>query len=226
MPSVRQRAPRTLPEGEQARFELRGSDTSRSTPAALPPLRVVGQAGATYIVADGPDGVYLIDQHAAHERVVYERLVQQAGHAPLERQTLLLPVTVDLPPALRTLLPAHLDTLAACGFTATATEDGAVTVTAVPAGLGEGEIGPTLLELGEQLLQAAGTPSGAPRHVALATIACHSAIRAGQTLAMDEMQQVLDQLEQCAQPRTCPHGRPTTLALSHRQLERQFGRKG
>jgi DNA mismatch repair protein MutL len=191
----------------------------------LPPLRVLGQAGATYIVADGPDGVYLIDQHAAHERVVYERLVRQDSEAPLEQQTLLLPVTVDLPPALRTLLPTHLDTLASCGFAATA-EEGVLTVTAVPAGLQEGQVGPTLLELGEQLLQAEGMPAGAPRHAALATIACHSAIRAGQTLAMDEMQQVLDQLEQCAQPQTCPHGRPTTLALSHRQLERQFGRKG
>jgi DNA mismatch repair protein MutL len=193
---------------------------------ALPSLQVLGQSGGTYIVVTSPESVHLIDQHAAHERVVYERLRQREAGEPLEQQTLLLPVPVTLPPELRTILSAQRDTLAAWGFTLERAADVDLQVTAVPAGLQEGEVVATLAELGEQLLTGEDAPPAARRDSLLATIACHSAIRAGQTLSRDEMQQLLDQLEQCAQPRTCPHGRPTMLTLSHRQLERQFGRKG
>jgi DNA mismatch repair protein MutL len=194
--------------------------------AKLPPLRVVGQVGETYIVAEAPDGMYLVDQHAAHERVVYERLMRGQGAQPLERQSLLMPVTVDLPPAMVALLAGHLEELEAWGFAMAMGQDGRMEVTAVPAGLREGEVGPALLELGEHLQQAGGSTPADWREQALTTIACHSAVRAGQALSHEEMRQLLQQLERCALPRTCPHGRPTALLLSQSQLERQFGRKG
>jgi DNA mismatch repair protein MutL len=170
--------------------------------------------------------MFLVDQHAAHERVVYERLMRSEGAQPLERQNLLMPATVDLPPAVSTLLAGHVEDLEQWGFSLDASGDGRLTVTAVPAGLREGEIGPALLELGEHLQQAGGSTPADWREQALTTIACHSAVRAGQTLSHEEMRQLLQQLERCAMPRTCPHGRPTTLLLSQSQLERQFGRKG
>jgi DNA mismatch repair protein MutL len=224
-------APRTaslsVPRHEQSALGLGGAGApAGATSGKFPPLRVVGQVGETYIVAEAPEGMYLVDQHAAHERVVYERLMRAHSAQPLERQNLLMPMTVDLAPSMATLLGGHLDELAAWGFDLDAAGDGTLTVRAVPAGLREGEVGPSLLELGEYLQQAGGSTPADWREQALTTIACHSAIRAGQTLSHEEMRQLLQQLERCAMPRTCPHGRPTTLTLTQTQLERQFGRKG
>jgi DNA mismatch repair protein MutL len=187
---------------------------------------VVGQVGETYIVAEAPDGMYLVDQHAAHERVVYERLMRQRGSQPLDRQSLLIPVQLEVQPAVVTLLMGHLEELEGWGFKLEADAAGRFVVSEVPAGLREGEVGPALIELGDHLLQAGGSTPEDWREQALTTIACHSAVRAGQLLSHEEMRQLLQQLERCLMPRTCPHGRPTTLLLSQSQLERQFGRKG
>ena len=170
--------------------------------------------------------MYLVDQHAAHERVVYERLMRQRGSQPLDRQSMLMPTPVELSPAMVTLLAGHLSELETWGFKVEVNGSGKLMVSEVPVGLLEGEIGPAILELGEHLLQAGGSTPADWREQALTTIACHSAIRAGQVLSHEEMRQLLQQLERCLMPRTCPHGRPTTLLLSQSQLERQFGRKG
>ncbi len=194
-------------------------------PTALPPLRVVGQVSDTYIVAEASDGLYLVDQHAAHERIVYERLMLAAEDSGLDQQLLLIAARPALPPPATALLGGHVAALAAWGFTL-AVDDEGLAVTAVPAGLLEAEIEPALLELADQLADGAGSTPDDWREQALTTVACHSAIRAGQPLAHEEMRQLLQQLERCAFPRTCPHGRPTALLLSQSQLERQFGRKG
>lgn len=192
----------------------------------LPPLRVVGQVGETYIVAEAPDGLYLVDQHAAHERVVFERLVREHGQQPIERQHLLLPVAVDLPPNVAMLLLGQPELLEEWGFTLEDFGDGTVRVRAVPNGLREGQIVSALYEVADHLDEVSGSTPEDWREKMLTTIACHSAVRAGQTLVHEEMRQLLQQLERCDFPRTCPHGRPTTLLLSQSQLERQFGRKG
>ncbi|MBA3944539.1 MAG: DNA mismatch repair endonuclease MutL [Herpetosiphonaceae bacterium] len=194
-------------------------------PTSLPPLRVVGQVAETYVVAEAPDGMYLIDQHAAHERVVYERLMGGPGQQPLDQQHLLLPVRPALPPAVATLLLGHTDDLLQWGFVLEQAGS-ELTVTGVPAGLLEAEIGPALQEMAEHLNSGNGSTPEDWREKVLTTVACHSAIRAGQTLSHEEMRQLLQQLERCAFPRSCPHGRPTALLLSQSQLDRQFGRKG
>ena len=206
--------------------EPAGADREQPGAGRLPPLRVVGQVSETYIVAEAPDGMYLVDQHAAHERIVYERLMRSRGAQPLDRQNLLMPATVNLQPSMVTLLLGHRAELEAWGFELHESAGEELTVVAVPAGLREGEIGPALLELGDHLLQAGGSTPANWCEQALTTIACHSAVRAGQTLSHEEMRQLLQQLERCAMPRTCPHGRPTALLLSQNQIERQFGRKG
>jgi DNA mismatch repair protein MutL len=197
-----------------------------SGPTRLPPLRVVGQVGETYIVAEAPDGMYLVDQHAAHERVVFERLLRDHGQSPIERQQLLLPATVDLPPAAATLLLGNRDLLEEWGFEIEEFGDGTLRVRAVPHGLREAQVAEALYEMVDHLDERSGSTPDDWREKMLTTIACHSAVRAGQTLAHEEMRQLLQQLERCAFPRTCPHGRPTALLLSAAQLERQFGRKG
>lgn len=197
----------------------------QTSPTKLPPLRVVGQVAETYVVAEAADGMYLIDQHAAHERVVYERLMHGPGNQQLDRQNLLLPARPPLTPAVATLLLGHTADLEQWGFGITP-EGAGLVVNSVPAGLLEAEIEPALLEMAEHFSSGRGSTPEDWREKVLTTVACHSAIRAGQTLSHEEMRQLLQQLERCEFPRSCPHGRPTALLLSQSQLERQFGRKG
>ena len=193
------------------------------TPGRMPPLRVVGQVAQTYIVAESPDGMVLIDQHAAHERVTYERLMTQRSGQAFDQQGLLIPQTLDLPPAAHMLLLGNAELLNQWGF---AIEEFGMSlrVRAVPAGLRENTLSAALLEVAEHLHGRGGSTPEDWREAMLTTLACHSSVRAGQTLSFEEMRQLLTQLEQCAAPRTCPHGRPTMILVSATQLDRQFGR--
>jgi len=184
---------------------------------------VVGQVGQTYIVAESPDGMYLIDQHAAHERVTYERLMARRGAGAFDRQNLLIPQTVDLPPAAQALLLGNADLLGEWGFTI---EDfgQSLRVRSVPAGLRDSTLGGALLEVADHLHGRGGSTPDAWREAMLTTLACHSSVRAGQMLSLQEMRELIEQLARCQAPRTCPHGRPTMILLSTTQLERQFGR--
>ena len=193
------------------------------TSSRLPPLRIVGQIGQTYINAEAPDGMYLIDQHAAHERVTYERLMARRGAGAIDPQGLLIPQVVELPPATHELLLGHAAALEEWGFTI---EDfgAGLRVRAVPAGLRDGDLAAALIEVADHLAGHGGSTPTDWREAMLTTLACHSSVRAGQTLSLEEMRELIGQLERCAAPRTCPHGRPTMILLSTTQLDRQFGR--
>jgi DNA mismatch repair protein MutL len=194
-----------------------------TTPSRLPLLRIVGQVGQTYIIAESPDGMYLIDQHAAHERITYERLMARRGVDTIEQQGLLLPQVVELPPTAHDLLLGNAAALAEWGFTI---EDfgTSLRVRSVPAGLRDTNLTEALLEVADHLAGRGGSTPADWREAMLTTLACHSSVRAGQTLSLTEMRELIEQLERCAAPRTCPHGRPTMILLSTAQLERQFGR--
>ena len=167
--------------------------------------------------------MYLVDQHAAHERVTYERLMVRRGEGAFDRQGLLIPQTVDLPPAAHALLVGNAAVLEEWGFTIE--EFGqSLRVRSAPAGLREGDLAPALLEVAEHLSGRSGSTPDDWREAMLTTLACHSSVRAGQALSLEEMRELIGQLERCAAPRTCPHGRPTMILLSTTQLERQFGR--
>jgi DNA mismatch repair protein MutL len=196
------------------------------TAPRLPPLRALAQLAQTYLLTEGPDGaLYLIDQHAAHERITYERLLAQHAAGALQAQSLLLPQHVVVPPALQQALLGAEAELAAWGF-ALSEAEGGVEVRAVPAGLALDELANTLNDLGSHLSGSGGRTPGARRDATLATLACHTSVRAGQTLTAIEQQALIDQLAGCEGPRTCPHGRPTLMVLTKHQLELQFGRLG
>jgi DNA mismatch repair protein MutL len=188
----------------------------------LPMLRVVGQIGQTYIIAEGPGGMYLIDQHAAHERIRYEALQEQRIAARVPTQELLTPPIVEVSPQQSTLLQAHLEDLAAFGFDVALFGHNAFVVKAVPVGLPPDLITVAISEMLDAASDGGSGFSWADQ--TLMTLACHTAVRAGQTLNLQEMRDLVQQLERTALPHTCPHGRPTMVHVSQTQLERVFRR--
>jgi DNA mismatch repair protein MutL len=188
---------------------------------ALPVLRVVGQVMSSYIVAEGPDGVYLVDQHAAHERVRFEKVRRQHEERRPEIQGLLEPVTLEVTPRQDMVMRACLDELASFGFAIEPFGERAYLVRAVPALLAGDSWGMMLQELLDEL---AGEARAGWEEKMLASIACHGAIKSGQVLSDEEMRELVRELEKTASPHTCPHGRPTMIHLDKEKIEREFGR--
>ena len=171
--------------------------------------------------------MYLIDQHAAHERITFERVKARFDENVNESQPLLEPATVDLAPGAMTTVHEHFEELNRVGWGVEEFGAGSLIVRSVPAELavrasgdGAGQVFVAVLdELGE------GGTGEAWRERMLATIACHSSVRAGQTLSIDECKSLIRQLEKAEHPNTCPHGRPTIVQLTVGDLEREFKRR-
>ena len=190
------------------------------TPAVmLPALRILGQLASSYIIAEGPDGLYLIDQHAAHERVLFEKIKDQRLRQEVEVQGLLEPVTFEVSPQQEAVLKSQCDNLAEFGFSIEPFGEKTFLVRAVPALLS----GKDWAGMVRELLDSGGDKGDWREKIAI-SMACHSAVKAGQVLTDDEMRELVRQLEQIAIPHTCPHGRPTMIHLSLGQLGREFGR--
>ncbi len=195
-------------------------------PPRLPALRVLGQVSQSYIITEGPDGVYLIDQHAAHERILLEKMVAQWRQQGVPSQGLLEPVVVELSPETFTAVEERLTDLAAMAFAIEIFGPAAILVRAVPAPLAAHALAEDLRDLLQELVgvESAGHGETWEEHV-LANVACKAAIRAGQALSPDEQRALVRQLEQVDAPHSCCHGRPTTVHLSLDALEREFGRR-
>jgi DNA mismatch repair protein MutL len=196
--------------------------------AATPPL--LGEARAqiarTYIVAETEDALVLVDQHAAHERLVLEamRASRAGGHAPA--QALLVPEIVALPADALDALEAATPLLQALGLDLERFDDRSVAIRSVPAVLRGPDLPSLLRDLADDLLADHGPASLEARidHVA-ATMACHGSVRAGRALSIPEMNALLRQMEQVPASGTCNHGRPTVIRLSKDDLERLFHRR-
>ncbi|MFP3897545.1 MAG: DNA mismatch repair endonuclease MutL [Anaerolineales bacterium] len=194
-----------------------------SSETRLPMLRVVGQVAQTYIIAEGPGGMYLIDQHAAHERIRYEALKAQQAASEIASQELLDPQVITASPQQAELLKDRLDTLETYGFKIRPAEDTTFSIERVPASLRGEDVSAALWEMLDAALE--GSEGFSWEDQALITLSCHTAIRAGQTLSLGEMRDLVRQLEQSDLPHSCPHGRPTMVHLSQAQLEKEFGRR-
>ena len=188
----------------------------------LPVLRVLGQVQNTYIAAEGPDGMYLVDQHASHERVVFEQVRADALSRTPRMQGLLEPVVVELDELQRELVEGQLDLVSRLGFDVGPFGGSGYVLRAVPSLLAESDPRQSFVDFLDLLGEGGGFESWEER--AAYSIACHGAIRAGKVLSQQEMSELVRRLEQCQQPHTCPHGRPTMLHLSSSHLEREFGR--
>ena len=194
-------------------------------PVRLPLLRVIGQLGQTYIIAEGPQGMYLIDQHATHERILYEQMMASLGDQRVTSQQLLEPLIVDLDPVLAGVLADSLTLLNQAGFSIVPFGGASYLLRAVPSILAVPDIRAALVDILEMMRQDDDPLMARAEERLIAAICKRSAIKAGQSLSQNEMQQLVRQLEQCESPRTCPHGRPTVAHFSVEQLEKEFGRR-
>jgi DNA mismatch repair protein MutL len=198
----------------------------QSSFAGVPLLRLIGQIGSTYLVAEGPDGLYLIDQHAAHERVLFEKLMAQRENKSIPSQSLLAPEIVTLPPQSAKVLTEQLPFLNKFGFEVEEFGTNTFQVRAMPMLFAGGSPAMALKALVEDF-EEDESPLQAEVEARLAARVCKRlAVKGGQALTSEEQKSLLMDLENCQSPRTCPHGRPTMIHLSVDVLERQFGRKG
>jgi DNA mismatch repair protein MutL len=189
------------------------------------PMIALGQFRDTFIIAVDEEGIAIIDQHVAHERVLFERISERLMTGRLESQRLLEPVLVDLPPNARQALESHAAELERLGFEVDAFGGEAVRISAFPALLRREESAGVLRALAEDLehLGRAASLDEAIKRVA-ATMACHAAVKANDPLTAEKMAHILEELRRTAYSTICPHGRPVMLRLTRREVEKNFQR--
>jgi DNA mismatch repair protein MutL len=214
-PTISLKAP--TPTSDEGRQESIVSSES------LARLRVMGQMGDVYVVAEGPDGLYLIDQHAAHERVLFEQVRDAVREGVRESQALLEPASVELTYTQQELARESREALEQYGFVLEEFGERSYLLRGVPSALNDSDPAQGLREVLD--LMSTEFRLMERRDGIAASIACHGAIRAGKSLGTQEMTELVRQLEGAENPNTCPHGRPTMIRLSVQHLERQFGRR-
>ena len=214
--------------------EFRRLRPRRAQPTAQPAARDLeaplgaarAQVHGNYIIAQTADGIVIVDQHAAHERIVYETLKRQREGRGVERQALLTPLVVDLDPDAAGLIEAHAEELASLGLVVEAFGQGAVLVREAPAVIAEDDLAGLVRDLAADLEGEDGAQSLARRlDQRLATFACHHSVRSGRALRPEEMNALLREMEATPGAGQCNHGRPTYVELKLADIERLFGRR-
>jgi DNA mismatch repair protein MutL len=194
-------------------------------PPSIPPLRLLGQVLDSYLLCESPAGVVVVDQHAAHEKILFHRFLKELARGTRRDQLLLIPAVIELTPALRSAFDHDAPTLRALGFDVEAFGGDTLRVTAAPAELAPESAAAflerILLELAEEAPALAATERV---RKAAASLACHAAVKFHQALEPEEQRRLLDELERTPDAITCPHGRPTIITLSDQQLRREFRR--
>ena len=189
-------------------------------------LRVIGQHHLTYILCEGNGELVIIDQHAAHERLVYERFKEQIADGIIESQGLLTPEIIELEDTVLDRLLSEADALKKLGLEIEAFGKGALAVHAMPVLLlGKADPGKLIHDLADEITEE-GEITGLEERInhVLATMACHGSVRSGRRLTVDEMNSLLRQMEKTPLSGQCNHGRPTYIELSLSEIESLFGR--
>jgi len=217
---------------EQRRFEpLSFVPQARAEPATAPvphyPLGVArGQVAATYIVAEAEDGLVIVDQHAAHERLVLERMRAAREGGAVVGQALLIPEVVELEEPDCDRLEGAASELAAMGFEIERFGETSILIRSIPAALGKTDVKGLAADLAGEIAELGGPLSLRDKlDLVAATIACHGSVRAGRILSVAEMNALLREMEVTPRSGQCNHGRPTWVKLGHGEIEKLFGRK-
>ena len=198
---------------------------SSSSSSDIKPMIPLGQFRDTFIIAVDDEGVAIIDQHVAHERVLFERVMERLASGRLDSQRLLLPLVMDLTPSAQQALVNRAAELERLGFEIEAFGSATIKVTSVPALLKIEDSSKALLALAEDLegLDRGAQVQDAVQRIA-ATTACHAAVKANYPLTYEKMTHILDELRATAYSTVCPHGRPVMLRLTRREIEKNFDR--
>jgi DNA mismatch repair protein MutL len=230
-PAIEEQIASTASVVAEARALFEHAPAGRAEPAVQEvskyPLGVArGQVAATYIVAEAEDGLVIVDQHAAHERLVLERMRAARAGGAVARQPLLMPEVIELEEPDCDRIEAATDELASLGLEIERFGPNAILVRATPAALGTADVRGLLADVGAELAELGSALSLQEKldHVA-ATIACHGSVRAGRVLSVPEMNALLREMEVTPRSGQCNHGRPTWVKLAHSDIERLFGRK-
>jgi DNA mismatch repair protein MutL len=203
-----------------------GAEMGAPAAIAYPLGAARAQVHDTYIVAQTAQGIVIVDQHAAHERLVYERMKQALGAGGVKRQGLLIPEVVELEPAAAERLVARAGELGELGLALEAFGQGAVVVREVPALLGEVDVKGLVRDLADEIEEFGSALSLKERlEDVCGTLACHGSVRAGRRLNLAEMDALLRQMEATPHSGQCNHGRPTYVELQLADIERLFGRR-
>lgn len=200
------------------------SPHTQPAPAGLT-IAPLGQIRATYIIAESPAGLMIVDQHRAHERVLYDQMEAASEDSAPSVQRLVMPATVHLGRREAELLERNLDSFAAIGVEVEPFGSDTFVVRATPAVMAKSDPQALLRDLLEELSdQPTAEQLALPKEAIIAAAACHSAIKAGQGLAPAEMVELLDQLARSSRPYTCPHGQPIIMSITNFELDRRFQR--
>ena len=187
-------------------------------------LTYLAQAAATYLVCEGEDGIYILDQHAAAERVTFDRLRRAFGSRAIASQRLLVPETVELGAREMIVLEEHANEIALLGVEARAVGPTTVAIHSVPKILSRAQPERLLRDLLAEMMREAGRPFGGAVDLVLATMACHGSVRAGDVLSREESLALLRALDTVDFSGHCPHGRPVVTRMTFSELERRVGR--
>lgn len=189
----------------------------------LPPLVIIGQCHYTYILAQGPDGLYIIDQHAAHERIMYEKLKKSYEEGGVQSQKLLSPLVVELSQGELCTVKENMNFISKLGFELELFGNNSVILRSVPLLFGVPQLKKLFLEIISEM-ESGDSAGKSTIDNTIYTMACKSAVKANDRLDIKEMEEIINKLRQTVNPYTCPHGRPTIIKLTQNELEKKFKR--
>ena len=212
------RPPETPPPEDAVGAERRQSP-------AMPRLEVLAFLDNTYILAQSEDGLVVIDQHAAHERVLFERLMAGSENAPVPAQRLLIPVTLDVSRAEARFVEKHLDTFKELGFEVEFFGKNTLIIRSIPAAIKTDDTAELVSNILESIFDDGRNRQKQADKAAIAKNACSMAVKANDKLTVEEANALLDEMRSCQLPYSCPHGRPTMINISKAELEKRFGRR-
>ena len=218
-PTTEYRGPNPEPENRGPSTEHRAPNTD------IRPMIPLGQFRDTFIVAVDDEGIAIIDQHVAHERVLFEQVMETLTSGRLESQRLLTPIIVEMSQAQREALAQHRTTLERFGLEVEEFGGDSLNLSAVPAILQPAECEAAVRALAEDLegLDKGSRVEDALRKIA-ATMACHAAVKANYPLTLEKMRYILEELRRTSYSSVCPHGRPVVLRITRREVEKNFQR--
>lgn len=203
--------------------DLDDRETKKSS-EKLPRLRILGQVNSTFIIAEGDEGMYIVDQHAAHERIYYERYDKAFKDSSIKSQPLLMPISIELTPSEKQLVLEDIESFQRIGFSIEDFGGNTIAIKEVPILYGNPDNEDLFNEILGGVLDSKEKNLVSCIDKVIYSMACKSAIKAGDSLSIKELEALIDALNMCNSPYTCPHGRPTVIKMSYLELEKKFNR--